>query len=77
MQETLKVKKRGRPPKKAVPIEKLTFSEKIELMGKMLANLCYEEQKIVGGSSMSFVVSDIFDVQENVSKGTVKIIWEK
>lgn len=75
--ETFKVTRKGRKAQKAKPIEQLSFSEKIEVMGKMLANLCYEEQKIVGGSSMSFVVSDIFDVRENVSKGTVKIIWEK
>ena len=75
--EIFKFTRKGTEPHKPKPYEQLTFDEKIEVMGKLLANLCYEKQKQTGGNSMSFCVSDIFDVQEQVSKGSVKIVWEK
>ena len=74
--EVLKYTRKGTEPHKAMPYEQLSFDEKIETLGKLLANICYERQKEIGGNSMSFCVSDIIDVKENVSKGSVIIKWE-
>lgn len=59
------------------PFENLTFSEKIETIGKLVARLCSEEQLKVGGKTMSFRIRDVIDKSDGSDKGSVSIYWRK
>ena len=77
MLEMLKLKHKGMDETaRKNPFEGMTLSQKMEVIGKMIANLCSTEQKVTGGNSMSFKVSGITDVRDGSSLGTVTISWE-
>ena len=76
MLEMLKLKRKGMDESaRKNPFEGMTLSQKMEVIGKMIANLCSTEQKVTGGNSMSFKVSEITDTRNGNSLGNVTITW--
>lgn len=76
MIEMLRMKRKGMDETaRKNPFEGMTLSQKMEVIGKMIANLCSTEQKVTGGNTMSFKVSEITDVRDGSSLGNVTITW--
>jgi hypothetical protein len=68
----------GLKTKKKVPdLSNLDFNQKVDMLGKMFAKLCKEQSEIDGKNSFNFLISNITDIRDNSSLGTVNIRWEE
>lgn len=56
--------------------ETTPITTKMEVLSKLIAGACFEEQKKMGGDSYKFTISGIYDKKTNEQHGDVVIEWK-